>query len=175
MVSRHVGKTMSIYVSWVPIALCFSFLCVYGAWKAKRKSSLGDLPGPPPESFLLGTNYSKLLAFDAAEKHSAGNLRQMMREQVGCYDVKLQNSYGMVARINAPFGVRRFLLLLNDAIPRRADFKVKQDDRLWVSDPKAIQYILQSSRSKIEKPYAARFALNTATGPGVSGKEGNLN
>ena len=46
---------------------------------------------------------------------------------------------------------------------------------MWVSDPKAIQYILQSSRSKIEKPYAARFALNTATGPGVSGVEGNPN
>ena len=50
-----------------------------------------------------------------AEKQSAGNLRQLMREQVGRYDVKLQYVYGMVARIKAPFGVRRFLLLLSDA------------------------------------------------------------
>jgi hypothetical protein len=39
----------------------------------------------------------------------------MMREQVGCYDHKLQGIYGMVARIKAPFGVRRSLLLLSEA------------------------------------------------------------
>jgi hypothetical protein len=66
------------------------------------------------------------------------------------------------------------LLLLNDSTLRRADLDAEQDDRLWVSDPKAIQYILQSSRHNIEKPFAARFALNTATGPGVSGAEGDL-
>ncbi|KAI0281778.1 cytochrome P450 [Russula aff. rugulosa BPL654] len=127
---------MSIYIPHIPCVLivhCFSFVCcVYGAWKAKRKGPLGDLPGPPPESFLLG------------------NFRQLMREQVGRFDVKLQNVYGMVARVKAPFG----------------------DDRLWVSDPKAIQYILQTSRYNFVKPYAARFALNSATGRGVNGAEG---
>ncbi|KAI0295704.1 cytochrome P450 [Russula brevipes] len=73
-----------------------------------------------------------------------------MREQVGSYDVSWQEIYGMVARIKAPFG----------------------DDRLWVSDPKAIQYILQTSRYNFVKPYAARFALNAATGRGVNGAEG---
>ena len=97
---------MSIYPPWALIALCSSFLCIYGAWKAKRKNPLEDLPGPPPESFLLGTNHSKLLEFVTTEKHLTGNLRQLMREQVGCYDVKLQDGYGMVARIKAPFGVR---------------------------------------------------------------------
>ncbi|KAI0001211.1 hypothetical protein BJV77DRAFT_266819 [Russula vinacea] len=46
------------------------------------KGPLDDLPGPLPESFLLG------------------NLRQLMREQVGTYDVKLEDIYGMVARTN---------------------------------------------------------------------------
>jgi hypothetical protein len=54
-------------------------------------------------------------------------------------------------------------------------FETQQEDRLWVSDPKAIQYIMQASRDNIVKPYAARFALNTATGPGVSGAEGDQN
>lgn len=45
---------MSILAPCDPIALCLFFLCIYGAWKAKRKSLLDDLPGPPPESFLLG-------------------------------------------------------------------------------------------------------------------------
>jgi hypothetical protein len=36
----------------------------------------------------------------------AGNLRQLMREQVGSYDTKWQELYGMVARIKGPFCVR---------------------------------------------------------------------
>jgi len=31
-----------------------------------------------------------------------------MREQVGSYDVRLQENYGMVANIKAPFGVCHF-------------------------------------------------------------------
>ncbi|KAI9441397.1 cytochrome P450 [Lactarius indigo] len=73
-----------------------------------------------------------------------------MREQVGDYDVKWQERYGMVTRIKAPLG----------------------NDRLWISDPKAIQYVLQTARYNFVKPYAARFALNAATGPGVNGAEG---
>ena len=56
---------------------------------------------------------------------------------------------------------------------RQPYFEAKQDDRLWVSDPKALQYILQTSRYNFVKPYAARFALNSATGRGVNGAEGN--
>lgn len=119
--------------SWALFVCCVAAACIWGSWSAKRKNRrLVDLPGPPPESFLLG------------------NLRQLMREQVGKYDVKWQERYGMVATIAAPFG----------------------SDRLWISDPKAIQYILQTSRYNFVKPYAARFALNAATGPGVNGAEG---
>ena len=48
---------MSIYIPWVlPVIVRGLFiLCLYGVWKAKRKVPLDDLPGPPPESFLLGT------------------------------------------------------------------------------------------------------------------------
>ncbi len=51
-------------------------------------------------------------ALATAEKSAAGNLRQLMKEKVGLYDVKLQDMYGMVARLEAPFGARRFLLLI---------------------------------------------------------------
>lgn len=37
-----------------------------------------------------------------------------MREQVGRFDVKLQNVYGMVARVKAPFGIAHFSVLLGD-------------------------------------------------------------
>ncbi|KAI0052758.1 cytochrome P450 [Auriscalpium vulgare] len=74
-----------------------------------------------------------------------------MREQVGEFDLRWQEAFGMLARFRAPLG----------------------EDRLWISDPKAIQYILQTSRYHFVKPYAARFALNTATGKGINGAEGD--
>jgi hypothetical protein len=49
---------MFIYNSWILIILCLTFACIYCAWKAKRQSPLDDLPGPRPESFILGTNKS---------------------------------------------------------------------------------------------------------------------
>ena len=45
---------MTIYIPWISIVPCVFFVWIYGAWKAKQKSTLDDLPGPPPESFLLG-------------------------------------------------------------------------------------------------------------------------
>jgi cytochrome P450 len=51
--------------------------------------------------------------------------------------------------------------------------EAEKGDRLWISDPKAFQYILQTSRYSFVKPYTARFALNSATGRGVNGAEGN--
>jgi hypothetical protein len=101
---------MSIYNSWALIVYFLFFVCIYCGWKAKRRGPLNDLPGPPPESFLLGTNHSELPAPTAVENRIAGNLRQLMREQVGSYDVNWQEIYGMVARIKAPFGVRRFFV-----------------------------------------------------------------
>ncbi|KAH9177615.1 hypothetical protein EDB89DRAFT_1902241 [Lactarius sanguifluus] len=45
------------------------------------------------------------------------------------------------------------------------------NNRLRISDPKAIQYILRTTRYNFVKPYAARFTLNAATAPGVNGAE----
>jgi hypothetical protein len=75
-------------------------------------------------SLSYSVRSGELLARVMAEKHTAvtaGNLRQLMREQVGTYDVKLQDTYGMVARIKAPFGVRHFLI----AVERRDSLTLK--------------------------------------------------
>ena len=98
-----------------------------------------------------------------------------MRELVGHFDVKVQNAYRMVARIKAPFGVRHFLLLFNWAT-RQPYFEAEQYDRLWVSNPKAVQHILQTSRYIFVKRYATlfgSFALNSATGRGANDAKGN--
>ena len=75
----------------------------------------------------------------------------------------------MVARIKAPLGVRISLPLLCYHVPHSDTI---QRYRLWISDLKAIQCILQTARYNFVKPSAARFALNSATGPGVNGAEG---
>ena len=67
---------------------------------------------PTPDSRVLSMTYlahfpslsywvrPELPTLAMAEKHTTGNLRQLMREQVGTYDVKLEDIYGMVARTN---------------------------------------------------------------------------
>jgi hypothetical protein len=46
---------MSVYNPWALTVYCLTFVCIW-AWKVKQKTPLADLPGPPPESFLLGMN-----------------------------------------------------------------------------------------------------------------------
>ena len=95
-----------------------------------------------------------------------------MREQVGNFDVKWQERYGMVARIKAPLGVSISFLPITISFHLPYS-ELTQNDRLWISDPKAIQHILQTSRYNFVKSHATRFALNAATGPGVNGAEGS--
>lgn len=94
--------------------------------------SVSDVPGPKAESLWLG------------------NLRQLLREEVGETDHQWRRAFGNVVRFKASFG----------------------EDRLWISDPKTIQYILNTSRYHFVKPYDARFLLNAATGNGIIGAEG---
>jgi hypothetical protein len=104
---------MSIYSPgpYVLTVYCLTVACIWGIWKTKQKGPLTDLPGPPPESFFLGMNYAIPSSIMEAQNRItlAGNLRQLMREQVGTYDRRWQDTYGMVAIIKAPFGVRYFL------------------------------------------------------------------
>jgi len=66
-----------------------------------------------------------------AEKHPAGNFRQLMREQVGLFDEKLQNVYGMVARLKAPFGVRHFF----SAVARHYNLTLKPNRVIGCGSP----------------------------------------
>ncbi|KZT01474.1 cytochrome P450 [Laetiporus sulphureus 93-53] len=77
----------------------------YAIVRSFRRRAVGDLPGPKPESFLMG------------------NLDDIHRNQAGEADFRWQEQYGGIARIKAPFG----------------------EDMLWISDPRALQYIYQTS------------------------------
>lgn len=97
-----------------------------------------------------------------------------MGEQAGDFEKKWQDQFGGIVRFKAPLAVGlRNLLALHIFTMASADLPYEQEDCLLVSDPKAIQYVLQTSRYRFVKPYDTRLLLNTATGKGVHGAEGN--
>lgn len=97
-----------------------------------------------------------------------------MGEQAGDLEKKWQDQFGGIVRFKAPLAVGlRNLLALHIFTMASADLPYEQEDCLLVSDPKAIQYVLQTSRYRFVKPYDTRLLLNTATGKGVHGAEGN--
>ncbi|EIM80594.1 cytochrome P450 [Stereum hirsutum FP-91666 SS1] len=63
---------------------------------------------------------------------------------------KWQDRFGGIVRFKAPLG----------------------EDRLLISDPKAIQYIMQTPGYRFVKPYDIRVLFNAVTGKGVIGAEG---
>lgn len=97
-----------------------------------------------------------------------------MGEQAGEFDKKWQDQFGGIVRFKAPLAVG----LPDPLAPMPLglasfDLPYEQEDCLLISDPKAIQYILQTSRYRFVKPYGTRFLLNMATGKGVHGAEGS--
>ncbi|KAI0074875.1 cytochrome P450 [Panus rudis PR-1116 ss-1] len=75
-----------------------------------------------------------------AESFWLGNLRQLFQGDVGVLDWQLLEQFGGIARIKGAFG----------------------EDRLWVADPKALQYILQTSGYNFPK-MPERRALSRMT------------
>ncbi|KAK0461023.1 cytochrome P450 [Desarmillaria tabescens] len=82
-----------------------AFLAVLSLYRRFTRISVSHIPGPPPESFVLG------------------NLAEIFQSQAGEPDFKWQRQYGDVVRVKGTFG----------------------EDRLLISDPKALQYIFHTS------------------------------
>ncbi|KAK0475532.1 cytochrome P450 [Armillaria novae-zelandiae] len=80
-----------------------------------------------------------------------GNLPELLRGEAGEMDFKWQSQYGDVVRIRAPLG----------------------EDRLLVSDPKALQYIYQTSGYKFIKPPGRKELSRLAVGTGIFVVEGD--
>lgn len=92
--------------------LFFAALYVYYTEFSKSKAKLADLPGPKPQSFILGW-WRSLFYFGNGSLtlplcHVAlGNLRELWQEQVGYADFKWQEEYGNVVHIKSTLGVSR--------------------------------------------------------------------
>ncbi|PBK95280.1 cytochrome P450 [Armillaria gallica] len=79
-----------------------------------------------------------------------GNLPELLKGQAGEMDFKWQSQYGDVVRIRAALG----------------------EDRLLVSDPKALQYIYQTSGYKFIKPPGRKELSRLFNGTGILFVEG---
>ncbi|KAF9484508.1 cytochrome P450 [Pholiota conissans] len=97
------------------------------AYRRATRISVSHVPGPEPESFMLG------------------NLPEIFQSQVGVPDFKYQRLYGDVVRVKGPFG----------------------EDRLLISDPKALQYIFHTSGSAVH--IRQKKKLTSATNLSISG------
>ncbi|KAH9949310.1 cytochrome P450 [Amylocystis lapponica] len=79
-----------------------------------------------------------------------GNLPQLLQEQATTADMAWQNEYGGIARIKAPLG----------------------EDMLWLSDPKALQYIYQTSGYNFPKQPERRILSRVTGDYGITWAEG---
>ncbi|PBK73360.1 cytochrome P450 [Armillaria solidipes] len=79
-----------------------------------------------------------------------GNLPELLKGEAGEMDFKWQSQYGDVVRIRAPLG----------------------EDRLLVSDPKALQYIYQTSGYRFIKPPGRKELSRLFNGIGILFVEG---
>ncbi|PBK75905.1 cytochrome P450 [Armillaria solidipes] len=81
-----------------------------------------------------------------------GNFPEMLEGQAGDIDFKWQEEFGDVIRIKAPFG----------------------EDRLLISDPKALQYIYQTPGYGFTKTSGRLAVSQTIFGPGLVSVDGDV-
>ncbi|KAK0192529.1 cytochrome P450 [Armillaria mellea] len=80
-----------------------------------------------------------------------GNLPVLLQGQAGEVDFKWQQTYGDVIRIRAPLG----------------------EDRLLISDPKALQYIYHTASYRFAKPQSRVQISRLTFGPGLTNVDGD--
>ncbi|PIL33716.1 cytochrome P450 [Ganoderma sinense ZZ0214-1] len=81
-----------------------------------------------------------------------GHLPELFQEESGDTDFRWQAEYGSIVRVKAPFG----------------------EDMLWVSDPKALQYIYQTSGYNFPKQPERRILSRLIGDPGLTWAEGDV-
>ncbi|KAL1945428.1 hypothetical protein VTO73DRAFT_2279 [Trametes versicolor] len=81
-----------------------------------------------------------------------GHLPELFQEQAGETDFKWQAEFGGIVRVKAPFG----------------------EDMLWISDPKALQYVYQTSGYNFPKQPERRILSRLIGDTGLTWAEGDV-
>ncbi|KAK0196692.1 cytochrome P450 [Armillaria mellea] len=129
--------------------LALSSVCLLSAaylvYQRPRRISIANIPGPQWKYWLYG------------------NLPELLKGEAGEMDFKWQDQYGDIVRVRAPLGASCSLL----ATCPVTDGRLVQEDRLMVSDPKALHYIYQTSGYKFIKPPGRKELGRLITGTGI--------
>jgi len=70
-------------MTYYALTLCFLSLSLlyFKIYRWRTRISIADIPGPKPESFILGTSYDLVAKTNTI--HPVGNLRQYFQSQAG--------------------------------------------------------------------------------------------
>ncbi|KAF7422931.1 hypothetical protein PC9H_011095 [Pleurotus ostreatus] len=131
----------------VGIALLALLLSVvaYAAYRRITKISLSHIRGPIADASLL-------LGWTLNLKAFTGNLPELYQSDAAAADLKWQKTYGDVVRIKGILG----------------------EDRLLITDAKALQYIYQTSGYHWPKMWERRELSRLVTGPGLTWADGDV-
>lgn len=101
-----------------------------------------------------------------------GNLQELHQGPAGDVDFRWQARFGGVARYKAPFGV--CFVCFGRASDSQVSCMYHQADTLWISDPKALQYIYQTSGYNFPKQPERRALSRLIGDHGLTWADGNL-
>ena len=101
-----------------------------------------------------------------------------MVEEAGGVEKKFLKDFGNIVHLNGPFCVRLTSsnsrwCYVTERLAETIGTRV-QEDRLWIADPKAINYILQKSGYLYAKPNHIREGAALCLGRGIIWAEGEF-
>ncbi|GJJ11632.1 hypothetical protein Clacol_005868 [Clathrus columnatus] len=131
-----------------------TFLVIRALVRHFRRSVISSLPGPTHSSYLADALISDILlcysSYISLTVH-VGNFKELTRSpEITDAHIGWSAKYGTAFKIYGEMGV----------------------EMLFISDPKAIQYILNTSGYNFPKPLSNRIGFTIMLGPGIVSAEG---
>ncbi|KAG6888501.1 hypothetical protein C0995_007839 [Termitomyces sp. Mi166 len=145
---------MSIFTSYVLLGALISAI-LYRLYVRLKRISIAHIPGPESPSFILGIAFFLHPLVNHLPIHistQTGNLAQLVQGQAAETEFKWQAQYGGIVRFKALFG----------------------EDRLLISDAKALQYIYQTSGYHFLKQPERREISRLTSGRGIVWADGDM-
>lgn len=107
MLSLSSIVAMDYWVVATVLSLVFLVYCLYSL---HSRTSIADIPGPQPESFIFGEpnrycHFMQIFETITPVLLRIGNVYELLQSEVGKMEFELQDQYGGIARLRAPFGV----------------------------------------------------------------------
>lgn len=96
-------------MSFLLLVGALAFFVLHKIYKRLHKISLSDVPGPQPESFILGTTKSLNRISHFAQSSRIGNLRQYFQSQAGAVGPLLRKNLSAIKRCLDRLGMARSL------------------------------------------------------------------